>query len=388
MIKGLQPRVTELGKIKIGKKEEQERTTSKGATWRAPQKLDHFLITTTQRDGRGDLITDEALMQRLATEHASDDGLLREIPITLLSDDIGEVFQSNYVYYAGRKVIARSDGETITWLCDPKTLEPLAEPRVAQNRDRWVETAKDGKGNRLFKPHGTLNCVIASASARWGGVYKFRTTSIISIEQLYGSLVHIQQLTGGVLQGIPLRLVVRPVEVSPDGKATTVYVVHVELRGSDLGEIQRQAVQLAQMRLTNARQLQAAKQEYLRLLRAPGENEPEDEQADVAEEFHPGPQNAKPPEVARTIDVTAKPVADDEPGVDPHESEHTLAQAMRQAHTVDELKTVGQAVRDYQLPSGGRERLAKLYGERLAEMSKPEPKPAQPRRAAPVDIPL
>ena len=49
-------------------------------------------------------------------------------------------------------------------------------------------------------------------------VYKFRTTSRISASQLVGSLVQLQQLTGGVLRGLPLQLVVRPIRVTPDGK--------------------------------------------------------------------------------------------------------------------------------------------------------------------------
>ena len=65
MMKSIQPRLTELGKIKIGRKEAQERKSKTGEAWRKPEKLDHFLITTRERDAAGDLVVDEALMKLL-----------------------------------------------------------------------------------------------------------------------------------------------------------------------------------------------------------------------------------------------------------------------------------------------------------------------------------
>ena len=114
-----------------------------------------------------------------------------------------------------------------------------------------------------------MNVVIASAEAKWGGFYKFRTTSRITADQLYGSLVQLRQLTGGVLRGLPLRMAVRPLQVCPDGKPTTVYVVHVELAGADVTAIQRKALEIAQFEVANARQLQAAQHEYRQLLPRP-----------------------------------------------------------------------------------------------------------------------
>lgn len=283
MIKGITPRLAELGKIRIGKKDSQERQSKGGGSWRAPQKLDHFLVTGCGRDAKGDLKVDAKLMDRLAREFGDEDGKLRQIPISLLSDDVDEVVTAAYCRYDGRALTARCDGETCTWL---------------RNKDgQAIVKAVPCTGEHEQKPwklHATLACVIASGEASWGGVYKFRTTSRITVDQLYGSLLHLQSLTGGILQGVPLRLVVRPIEVTPEGKATTVYVVHIELRGVDLNAVQQQALQMAQIRIANERQLRSVRTEYLKLLRAPGEDEDDDEQADVAEEFDPGERHALP----------------------------------------------------------------------------------------------
>jgi hypothetical protein len=145
---------------------------------------------------------------------------------------------------------------------------------------------KTPKGLPLFKLHSVFNCVIAAQEARWGGVYRFRTTSIISFRQLHGSLVHLSQLTGGILIGMPLTLVVHPIQVSPEGKPTTVHVVHVELRGGDMVELQRQALSYSEYRLKFADQIQSTTRQYRKLLSGPG-MESQTEAKDIAEEFAP-----------------------------------------------------------------------------------------------------
>ena len=280
MLKTLKPRLVELGKIKIGKKEDNARTSQSGKSWRAPEKLDHFHVTTLERDARGDLKNDDGLMAQLAEAHASPDGKLREIPIAVQSDEIEEILLANYVWYDGKRAVARCDGQNCTWLRD-RNGNQISKTVPCDGEHEKL----DEKGNRRFKPHGTFHCVIASGGARWGGVYKFRTTSQITIEQLYGCLVHLKSLTGGVLQGLPLSLVVRPMQVAPQGKATTVYVVHVELRGNNLQEVQAQALQLAQYRVAHHRQIAASQAEFRKLLRAPGVDEDDVEQEDVASEF-------------------------------------------------------------------------------------------------------
>jgi hypothetical protein len=287
-------RVTQLGCIKIGGKGE-SRPTSGGGTFRLPRKDDHFTITTMNRTASGDLVIDKPLMDQLLEEHADDDGKLRQIPIRVLSDDIDDILQAQYAWYGRKSCGARSDGKTVTWYCCPNpgpkygTLykPPIVEP--------WLEepmlAMKGTDGKPLFKLHGTFNCVIAAKESRFGGVYRFRTTSLISVKQLYSSLLHVSQLTGGVLIGMPLTLVVRPQQVSPEGKATTVYTVHVELRGRGIMELQQQAVQQMQFMLENKQRMLTAQTEYRKLLCA---LESKEEQAAIADEFHPDAQELAP----------------------------------------------------------------------------------------------
>lgn len=288
----LQPRICELGKIKIGGKEAKERPTRNGGTWRAPMKLDHFVITTLNRDSRGDLLQDTELMSQLVQDGFGDqDGQLRRLPIHLLTNEIEDSMQAAYCWYGGKTIGARSDGTTITWFNDPTNGKKLDQPREEDFNPAMLEY-RDGSGNRLLKLHTVFNCVIASPMGHWGGVYKFRTTSRITADQLYGSLIHLQELTGGVLAGMPLQLVVRPLQVSPEGKPTTVYVVHVELRGSDMLQIQRQAMELTQHQVQYRRQIQCHQVEYRKLLAPPGtETDPRDID-DIEGEFHPPPADS------------------------------------------------------------------------------------------------
>lgn len=287
LAKMLKPRVCELGKIKIGGLGD-ERTSRSGSTYRVPEKYDHFVVTTLHRDASGRLVEDAALMKSLAG-FADPDGALRSLPVALLSNDVEEILQAAYLWYDGKKLAAKSDGETLTKYADLNTGRWLDRPEVLPWKPEYADL-KDAKGNPRFKVHCTMNVVVASPEARWGGFYKFRTTSRITADQLYGSLIQLRQLTGGILRGLPLRMVVRPLQVSPNGQPTTVYIVHVELSGSDVSAIQKRALEIAQFEVANAKQLHAAQEEYRQILRGPDEFTDEDEEADVAQEFAPHQQ--------------------------------------------------------------------------------------------------
>ena len=309
LAKLLSPRPCELGKIKIGGLGE-ERKGQGGGTYRLPEKYDHFVITTLYRGEDGKLREDAALMASLK-EYCDADGKLRTLPVALLSNDIEEVLQASYLWYDGKKLAAKSDGEMLTKFADMKTGQWLPQPETVPWKPEWADL-KDGKGNPRFKLHCTMNVVIASREAKWGGFYKFRTTSRITADQLYGSLVQLRQLTGGILRGLPLRLIVRPLQVAPNGKPTTVYVVHVELAGSDVAAIQKQALEIAQHEVQNAKQLAAAQAEYRQLLRSPDEFLDDDEEAEVAQEFAPHQQPGQlPPHPVQT------PAPEGEQGADP-----------------------------------------------------------------------
>jgi hypothetical protein len=82
---------------------------------------------------------------------------------------------------------------------------------------------------------------------------------------------------------------VRPVQVAPEGKATTVYVVHAELRGAELVDIQRQALTQAQWMLENRQKMLTVRQQYQSCWWRRG-MESSGEAGEIAAEFQPETQ--------------------------------------------------------------------------------------------------
>jgi hypothetical protein len=265
MIKDIRPSLAEGGKIKIGGLGE-ARPTRGGGTFRMPQKYDHFVITKTTRTKAGDLEIDNALMAALPKDA---DGKCRAIPIVVHSDNIDEVFPTSYALYNGKKIVCRGDGEKAT------------RQGVEQECPCDFLNAESGP---MCKPHGTLHCSIAlPGQAVAGAVHMWRTTSIISIQRLIGSLQQILA-TCGTMRGLPLWLRLEAVQVTPKDKASTVYCCHIELRAADVMSVQRQAIEAMQLRKALVTgDIDAA---YRALVRKPAENESPDEIADIDAEFH------------------------------------------------------------------------------------------------------
>jgi hypothetical protein len=292
----LSPRLVELGRIKIGRLG-QMKTSAGGKQFRQPEKLDHFLITLMNRSQTGDLIVDEMLMKQLTDKHGDADGKIRRLPIYLLSNEIDDALQVRYVWYDKKTCIASSDGVTIDYHVDERG-NPLDVPQQFPFDINEIERI-DPKTNRpRFKLHASFSCVIASGSSRWGGVYRLRTTSKITADQLYGSMLHLQGLLCGQLAGVPLFLVIRPIQVAPDGKATTVYVAHVEVQGTDMLAIQKTAREQMELRLANATHIRQAEIQFKKLLALPG-GEPPDEIEAIQAEFSPPDEAVDPVEAAK-----------------------------------------------------------------------------------------
>ncbi len=278
------PRLIELGKIKIGGLGE-TRQKQGGGEWRLPRKDDHFTITTLNRGDKGDLIADANLMEELSNIYADPtDGKLRQIPVSLLSDNISEVLQVRACRYSGKALIYSGDGRTLTKWRDEQSKLVLNPPAIVAWNPEFLAKKVGANNDPWLKLHSTLSCVIAHPAASWGGVYKFRTTSVISAEQLRNSLLQIQRLTNGVLMGVPLRLVVRPVKVR-EGKST-VFVVHCEMRGDDLQQIQDKALDQMRYRVEHRKEVMRLGFEVRKLEWNP-EMETAEEQSDIADEFSP-----------------------------------------------------------------------------------------------------
>ena len=270
-IKNLTPGLVERGKIKIGKKGAM-RTSSQGNQFQAPEKLDHFTITTTERGQDGNFMTDQKIMQRLG-------GHPRTIPVRLIYDDISLNFPSRYASYAGKTLACTGDGEQARRLSpDGKSATMVQCPCPRQ------DPAYQGKDK--CKPTGTLSAVIDGADVV-GGVWKFRTTSYNSVVGILSSLAMIQRITGGRLAGIPLNLVLSPKTVANpvDGKQQTIYVVSVEFAGSVQALREVGYEQLLQDKTHGARIEQL--EDQARRLLADRRDEYEDEAEDIVDEFYP-----------------------------------------------------------------------------------------------------
>lgn len=312
-------RVVELGKIKIGQLGAKRPKQGKpNEFWRMPEKLDHFVVTTMHRDDEGQLIPDKNLMAQLKEHHKDSDGNVRSIPIQVLSNDIDDIMQSSYCWYSGKKLAGRSDGKILTLFVDIEKNRWLDTPLEVAWNDEWRQKA-DRNGNRYFKMNTIFNCVISMEGAKFGGIYRFRTTSQITAEQLYSSLMGIRALTNGVLRGLPLRLVVRPVRVNPtmngNKVSTTVYVVHVELVGSDLAAVRQLAMETARLELTYSKEIKDTQDQYSKLIRMPGWGESAQEQADVQMELYPDHDEGVSPGVdplAAQLGIVDEPEIDGE----------------------------------------------------------------------------
>jgi hypothetical protein len=281
MIHGLRPALAEGGKIKSGHLGS-VRQGSNGP-WRPPVKDDHFTITKTTRGAdvggaRGDLEIDRTIMDALLKEFKDADGKLRTIPIVLHSDDVDEVFPTTYACYTGTKLHCRGDGETaLRWKIENR--QRVGEPTRMDCTCPYLGATS----GPVCKPHGTLHCsIIVDGLPSAGSVHKWRTTSILSIQRIIGSLDQIRKLCG-TIRGIPLVLRILPETVQPNGKSTTVYVCHIELRAKDVMGLMDQALRQQELR----KKLGGDDGDYKRLVHAPGVNETPEEEGDISNEFHP-----------------------------------------------------------------------------------------------------
>ena len=264
MIKGISPRLQEIGRIAIGEKGGR----SKNGKSLLPTKLDHFIFTTLNKDEEDRYIRDPEMMGMFGDN-------CTEIPIRLLYNDIELNFPTFYAKYARSGIKLRGDGENWTVYNGDGSREEVFDP----NNERGFLDDPD------VKPHGILTVLVEGQNSV-GGVFKFRTTSWNSINNILSSLALIKNMCG-MLTYIPLKLVLRKKDVQPIGMAhkTWIPVVSVEFRGS-IEELQTQAIEVRKLMSGTQReemqQIEAAVREHL------DEDETLEMQRDVASEFAPG----------------------------------------------------------------------------------------------------
>ena len=310
LIKNLLPGLPERGKIKIGVKGAMM-TSRGGKEFQPPQKLDHFVITTMARGPDGNFVRDAELHKQFGEKPT-------RLPVRLLFDDIGLNFQSRYACFKGKTLWCSGDGERADRLDDAgKHFQvPCTCERIA----------RDYKGPEKCKINGILSVMIDGAGAI-GGVWKFRTTSFNTTVGIMSSLSLLKGITGGVLAGIPLELVLAPkTAIAPDtGAAQTVYVVGLEYRGS-VAELEAASYATAMRRAQHHQRIENVEQEARLLIAsraAPGTVFPDEENAEVVEEFYPD-QAAEAAKITR-------------------ETRPTRAEAVRELDPIEQLLVLGPA---------------------------------------------
>lgn len=275
MIKNLVATLPEHGKIKAGTKGE-DAVSSEGKKFRLPKKLDHYIITTTERDDEGNLILDTWLMDTIKESGQAitdSDGNLTGIPIRLLYNSIDLNFATRYAAYVGGKCVCSGDGET-------------AQTRDGRTKNCPCEQLDSlYKGKDKCKCNGKLTCII-EGNSMVGACHVLRTTSINTVKSILGSLAFIKTAAGGMLAFLPLHLILKPktVTIPTTGQLTTVYVSSVVFRGSIL-ELQQQALGMAKEKAQYLIEMDSVEESARELLEQSVESE--QEQLEIQQEFYP-----------------------------------------------------------------------------------------------------
>ena len=380
-IKNLTVGLPERGKIKIGIKGEM-RKSARGNEFQPPQKLDHFVITTLQRDESGNFVKDRSAHEKYGDKPV-------ELPVRMIYDDPDLNFPTRYACYKGRTLWCSGDGESAQRLRD----DGKGHQTVSCTCERQDPNYK---GPEKCKMNGKLS-VLLEGLGGVGGVWALRTTSYNSIVGISSSLKFIRSITGGPMAGLPLRLTLRAKQVTdPDGKQQTVYVAGVEFDG-DIPALQQLGHQIALDRATTHLSIENIEAEARRLLLAAPESTPlaGDDNDDVVQEFYPdqAAEDARRPTRAEYLGQRA-------PDSETHAGESFLmVDADGEEHEIDdpdlyveavivafrEAAARGQAcmndIWDSSSPSWARlpealaDQIRAAYGEILASVTKPKAEP-------------
>lgn len=278
MIKNLDKKLNEAGKIKIGQKG-QEAKTSNDKVMRLPEKLDHFVITTTEKDQDGDFIKDIDLMDAIKNAEGcilNGDANITGIPIRLLYDSTELNFPTRMACYDRGILICTGDGEKAQKRLDDFKIN---HPCPCKKSEQAYT------GNDKCKPNGKLTVVLDEAGL-FGQVHVFRTTSWNSVSGILGGLELIKAATGGKIAGLPLvlTLTTKNTAVPGSGANTKIFVVSVCYRGNMM-DLQSKCIELATQNahfMIGMRNLEAEA-----ISMGVTEVVPADEDQDFQEEFYP-----------------------------------------------------------------------------------------------------
>lgn len=182
----LEARPVELGKIKIGERGK----PNKGGKSYLPKKLDHFLVTTMEREGGdGPFVRNEAVHS-----HPEVGDEPRELFGTLMYPTVEGNFHSEMTHYEGRRQVSSCDGCT-------RTITATGES---------VTCSRLRGGDCPCKPYGRLQIQL-DAQPEMGGFFVFRTTSWASVNNIQTALEQIYR-EFGTLYRAPVKLFMQKTE--------------------------------------------------------------------------------------------------------------------------------------------------------------------------------
>ena len=215
----IKPRLAEHGKIKIGKLGEERKTRDGSGTYRLPTKIDHFIITSTERDNTGNFTPNVSLMKSVGLLVNQPPNHLTKIPVYLLFDDIDSNFYTTFNCYRGKTLVCQGDGKTAI---KTETGEEVSCPCPMLD--------KDYAGKTPCKPYGRLSVIIQDMDIV-GSVWVYRTTGWNSVQDLLGSLLLVKRIAGR-LSGIRLILKLMPKSVQLKHGPATIYTASLIFEGS------------------------------------------------------------------------------------------------------------------------------------------------------------
>lgn len=202
-----------IGNIKMGMKGPEKKKQSGDGTYRIPMKLDHFIVTTMERDENDDWVPDSAAMKILGKKPT-------ELPVFVPYDNPWAIFPHEFAWWTASRRQCHGNGEIAMRFRDDSN-EEFEMPCVCE---KFTE-------EKVCKKRGILN-VMLEISGKIGGVHQLRTSSSNTIRNIKASLALLRTLTGGPLAGIPLTLTIQELKVHPPGAkgAVTIYVAGLEFR--------------------------------------------------------------------------------------------------------------------------------------------------------------
>ncbi|MBK8200403.1 MAG: hypothetical protein IPK75_18805 [Acidobacteria bacterium] len=301
MIRNLEPRLHERGKIKIGMRGAVRRS-AKGNDYQLPQKLDHFVVTTMDKGDDGNFTPDPYAAQLFGAKP-------RSLPVMLRFDDPERNFMSSYACYVGTKLWCRGDGReamrangtsgsTIPVPCTCERIQPNWGAEERKQRRQGFDPCKF---------NGNLSVVLRGMPGV-GGIWSFRTTSYNSVVSLMSALAEFKLITGGPLAGIPLDLVLYDKKVdSPDGSGQqTIHYVTLEFP-STTEDLEALGVARLRRQLDHGINIKMLQAECAKLLLPSPDSSVFDGETDedIATEFYPESEVVDP----ETGEVTAAAAA-------------------------------------------------------------------------------